>query len=205
MGVVYKILNIKTGAFYIGSTKNKRKRWNEHKNDLLKNIHHCAYLQRSYNKHGKDCFVYEILANVPEEYLRKLEQWFVDNLKPEYNSAKDVIRPLLGRKWTELEKKKVSNKHKGNTYNLGRKASDETKALMSKTRLGKKHTEESIKKMKKLRLKPILQYNINGGFIREFVSVTSAAEHVNTTRQNISKTLAGHQATSAGFIWKYKF
>lgn len=49
---VYKILNTKTGKFYIGSSKDINKRFKDHIRKLKNCVHHSAKLQNSCNKHG---------------------------------------------------------------------------------------------------------------------------------------------------------
>lgn len=84
---VYKITNIKNSKFYIGSTNNLKRREKQHFSLLKNNKNHCKILQRAYNKYGEEAFIFETLVYCPKEYLFKLEQWFVDYLKPEYNSC----------------------------------------------------------------------------------------------------------------------
>lgn len=80
------------------------------------------------------------------------------------NLLKEKLRLInTGRKHTEKSKKliresslnrsiesrkKISEFHKGNKYNLGKKASDEARKNMSNAHKGRKHTEESKNKMK---------------------------------------------------------
>ena len=204
LGFIYKITNIKTNHFYIGSTIILKKRWNEHKNDLKTNIHHSVYMQRSYNKHGKDCFTYKIISKCPQEYLVKLEQWFIDNLKPKYNMAKNANRPQLGKKLSKERKLQISEFSKNNLYNLGRKASTETKNLMSYQRKGKKLKEETIKILKNKEINAVLQYNLNGDFLNEYASIQKASETTGVPRQIISHCCRGKQNTGYKYIWKYK-
>jgi group I intron endonuclease len=82
---IYRIVNLKNGKFYIGSTNNLYRRKKDHFTLLKKGKNHCKILQRAYDKYGELNFVFEVLAYCPKEYLFKLEQWFVDNLKPQYN------------------------------------------------------------------------------------------------------------------------
>lgn len=203
-GVIYKILNIKTNQFYIGSSINFHKRKLEHKNDLKKNIHHSTYMQRSYNKYGKNNFIFEILANCPEEYLKKLEQWFVDTLKPKYNIAKDVIRPQIGKKLSKERKLQISKLHFNNTYNLGRVAKEETRNKMSKTRLGKKLSDNAKLKLMKNCVNPVLQFDKSGNLIAEYDSIQKASRATNIPRQTISQVCRGEYSFGYGYSWKYK-
>lgn len=92
---IYQILNTATGDFYIGSSKDLIRRHKQHISLLKKNVNHSKILQRAWNKYGEIHFMFKVLATCPEEYLFKLEQWFVDNLKPKYNIClKDVSVPI---------------------------------------------------------------------------------------------------------------
>ena len=49
--------------------------------------------------------------------------------------------------------------------------------------------------------KPILQYDLNGNFIKEWPSATDVGKEAN---DNICKCLKGKTKTAYGFVWKYK-
>ena len=49
--------------------------------------------------------------------------------------------------------------------------------------------------------KPILQFDLNGNFIREWPSATDVGKEV---KNNICHCLKGDYKTSCGYIWKYK-
>lgn len=84
---IYKITNVINNKFYIGSAFNLNQRFNRHKRELTLNIHSNKKLQNSVNKYGIKNFKFEILANCPKEYCIKLEQYFIDNLKPILNNS----------------------------------------------------------------------------------------------------------------------
>lgn len=90
---IYKITNLINNKFYIGSGKCIRKRFYHHKTMLKHNKHTNSYLQRSWNKYGENNFKFEILVICPKEYRIKLEQWFLDNMKPDYNICKNASCP----------------------------------------------------------------------------------------------------------------
>lgn len=52
--------------------------------------------------------------------------------------------------------------------------------------------------------KPILQLTPTGGIIKEWTSITEAANSINLHSQGISAVLHGHQSTCGGFKWCYK-
>lgn len=79
---VYKIINIANNKFYIGSSNNIYKRWNEHKNDFNKGSHHSIYLQRAWDKYGEKNFKFKIIEKCTADNQFKREQYFIDYLKP---------------------------------------------------------------------------------------------------------------------------
>lgn len=51
---------------------------------------------------------------------------------------------------------------------------------------------------------PILQYDLDGNFIREWESLTEASKCLNIFKTNISSNIRGKTKQSCGFVWKYK-
>ena len=82
---IYKITNIVTNDFYIGSSNNVKRRWAEHKKPSVwkKCPNNPMYLDMK--NYGTDKFVFEILAEVEEDKLKEKEQEFIETLKPIYN------------------------------------------------------------------------------------------------------------------------
>lgn len=156
---IYKIINLANSKFYIGSSANLCKRKSKHFRDLENNKHYNNYLQRSYNKYGKDNFVFEIIEHCIKDKIRllSLEQKYIDLLKPQYNCAPVAGSPL-GLKRTKETCKKLSDAKKGVSQKkesvdkrraklIGQKRTDEVKLQLSLLATGRKHTEETRKKM----------------------------------------------------------
>jgi group I intron endonuclease len=112
-GVIYKITNEVDGKFYIGSTNNLIKRYYTHINHIRTGKNSCVKLIRAVNKHGEDNFKFEIVCECLTEEVLKIEQEYIDNLKPHYNVAK-VAGSNLGIKRTEEVKLKKSAIQKEN-------------------------------------------------------------------------------------------
>ena len=83
---VYKITNTITGEFYIGSSKDVKRRWAAHKwSSVWKNCpNNPMYLDMQ--KYGVDKFEMQIIAEVESEELKEIEQQFIEKLKPTYNN-----------------------------------------------------------------------------------------------------------------------
>ena len=83
---VYKITNTITGDFYIGSSKDVKRRWKEHKCQSIWKKHSNNPMYLDMQKYGVDKFVFEILEEVEEDSLKETEQQFIETLKPTYNN-----------------------------------------------------------------------------------------------------------------------
>ena len=83
---VYKITNTATGDFYIGSSKNIKSRWADHKcNSTWKNYpNNPMYIDMQ--RYGVDKFSFQILEEVEIESLKETEQKFIEMMKPTYNN-----------------------------------------------------------------------------------------------------------------------
>ena len=85
---VYKITNTVTGDFYIGSSKNIKHRWIEHKCKYTWNRRQNNPMYLDMQKYGTDKFDFQILEEVEVTHLKEKEQWFIEKLKPTYNSIR---------------------------------------------------------------------------------------------------------------------
>lgn len=79
---IYKIVNKVNGKYYLGSASNLKSRWKRHLYCLIHNCHHSIHLQRSWNKHGKENFVLEVVKHVEKDLLKEEEQKYLDKLTP---------------------------------------------------------------------------------------------------------------------------
>ena len=85
---VYQITNQINGKFYIGSSVDVRKRWNNHKHYVSGSKSGlCSYIHRAIRKYGIGNFTFTVLEECApvKEVLLAREQHYLDTLKPEYN------------------------------------------------------------------------------------------------------------------------
>ncbi len=152
---IYKINNIITGDFYIGSSDNVQSRFKKHIQTLSVNRHRNAHLQNAWNKYGQDAFEFTILLLCDSENKLFYEQVFLDVLKPPYNIAQYAEAVFQGRHHTEETKCKMSEARQGKRNpNFGKPLSGEAKRHLSEINkgklngmAGKRHTEETKRKM----------------------------------------------------------
>lgn len=136
LGGIYYIKNIINNRIYIGSTSNFKKRFYQHKKLLEYNKHFNKYLQNSYNFHGKEVFIFEIIKTLPinDNELKNCEQIFLDLFWDNCNFC-----------FNSNKKSKIKNKRK---INKKRKLTNQHKDNISKSHIGKKLSEEHKNKIK---------------------------------------------------------
>ena len=105
---VYRITNIITGDFYIGSSKNVKKRWANHKCPSNWKINFNKQLYKDMEKYGVGSFELQILEEVEPEKLKKVEQQFIETLNPTYNDRK-------ASGWN-IERQKKTHRKASNNY-----------------------------------------------------------------------------------------
>lgn len=174
---------------YIGSTSNTQKcnrkthhgfykRFYDHVRNLRLQRHHSKYLQNVVNKYGIDGLVFNILEicdnTLSREKIFEREQYYINKLKPVYNSF-DTVHPQ-GRVWTQEERKKLKEKMKGKSF---------PNFVYEKAR------------------KPIYQLDMNGNLITKYISKAVAAKLLNIDPSSISNCTLGKRKSAGGFKWTY--
>lgn len=139
--LVYKISNTINDKIYIGQTcRNINQRFSEHKSIRKTEKPHCVKLVNAFHKYGKNNFVIDLIVSCEDQSTADfLERFWIttyDSIENGYN----IVEGGSVHKQSEETKKKIGLASKGR--NVGRKHSDETKALYSIQRKGKKHSKE---------------------------------------------------------------
>jgi group I intron endonuclease len=175
---IYAIINLLDGKRYIGSAANIRRRWAEHRSHLSRGTHSSPKLQNAWNKHGEENFEFKIVEYVENKLeLLSREQVWLDNAQPAYNYQKVAGRGNAGMKRGPLseehkaklsaakkgkplppeQREKLAALNKNKTPEWCRKISEskkgtvlsqEAKDNMRKAQLGRKHSQETIEKIR---------------------------------------------------------
>jgi group I intron endonuclease len=137
VAVVYLVTNKVNGKRYIGvTTQSVQGRLKEHFCHAKMNRNN-GHFYRAIRKHGVEVFEVEVLKEcISKREALETEIRLIAELKPEYNSTKGGDGQL-GRPMSALGRKKISQVHKGNKY-----------------RLGQKHTEKTIDRLKEISREP---------------------------------------------------
>lgn len=142
---IYKLFDIQTGKFYIGSSMNLRHRIYNHNYRFNKNIHSNPIMQALWNKDKSRLYI-EIqffFNEISKENLLKYEQLSLDASKVGTNPMCMNVLPIAGSHFGV--KRSPETREKLRKINLGRIVSNETKLKQRNAKIGKKQTKEHIK------------------------------------------------------------
>lgn len=177
---IYKIRNIQNNHLYIGSAENIKRRWNKHRSDLRKGIHHSSHLQNAFNKYGESNFEFSILEYCEKFELISNEQAWINKLKPEYN-----IRPTagsaLGMKHSKETRAKIGSWHKGKTI------SDEQKQKISLTSRGNNNPRANLSDIEVIEIRRLWDSG---------VSPKEISKKFNTPKSSINNIISN-------YTWKH--
>lgn len=154
------------------------------------------------------------LPSIKEETRNRLIYSHIGK-KQSLETIEKRVSKLRGIKRSPEMARKVFNARKHFTYTLitrnkmrlsklGTKQSDETKLKRSIKLTGRKASMQEIENKRKTSLcKPIIQYDLNHIFIREWTSTQCASRELNIVGTNISKVLRKQRLSAGGFTWEY--
>ena len=133
---IYKIINKVNGKYYVGSTIHFWNRRRQHQLSLLSGLHHNPHLQNSWNKYGKENFIFRVIEKVPKEKLIEVEQKYLDIAKMETNKCYNQNFLADRLVFTNEIRKKISDKLKGKivSKNTRKKISITNKKIMGEMR-----------------------------------------------------------------------
>lgn len=110
---IYKIESkLKPERVYIGSSIDVSDRWRCHLKDLRNDKHHASKLQNHFNKYGEEDLIFIIIEPCLPSFLTIREQYYIDTIKPFFNSS-PVAGSCLGVKRSEETKQNISKSKKG--------------------------------------------------------------------------------------------
>ena len=124
ISAVYQIVNRVTGEQYVGSSMNVKDRWANHKSPGLWKKYPNNKLYQAFQEYGIDKFEFLIIATAKPEYLKQVEQEFIELLNPVYNQK--------NAKGLNVERNKETRKNYYNKYKQTEKGKEVHRKSMKK-------------------------------------------------------------------------
>lgn len=205
MAFIYKITNQLNQKVYIGKTEylNPNRRWQQHKQEALKerNSHRAIY--RAIQKYGIDNFTFEVIEETQNPNDR--EMYYIQF----YNSYHNGYNETLGgdgASYLELPEQEICKYYLNNQNNL------------KKTANYFGHDQETIKKVlykfnipiselghttKLITQRAVAKLDKDTGEILEIFDSVSDAERAVNGNKHIGSVCLGKRKTANGFKWKY--
>jgi len=140
---IYKILNIQTQDFYIGSAVHFYNRKSKHIGTLRENKHRNKHLQNAFNKYGEKSFKVFLIEECTKENLQVREQYYIESLKPHYN-----IRTVVEGRWNFNHSEDTKERIKAGVskFHFEKGHSAVTKQRIANSLLGLEQSDATIKK-----------------------------------------------------------
>lgn len=215
---IYKIENLVNHKCYIGQSVNCSQRWSQHRSMLRHNNHENQHLQNAWNKYGEDNFQHEILEECLQEQLNDREKYWIDyyqsykrsngyNISMEENGS--IYNPILQfdlsgnfiKEWSRpIEAANKTNICVNTIYGcLNKKHKNAGKYIW--VRKDDYTDKNSLSWYLKDQVNQnVLQYDINGKFIKQWNTLADAVRAYGNT---VSQCCVHEVRTAYGFIWKY--
>lgn len=147
---IYQIRNTITGGRYIGQSSNMPKRIRQESAKLRYGKHHNNHLQRSWNKHGAEAFIFEPLAVIQPALLTLFEQRAFDLLNQRYgcyNQGPFLDNAQRGKKRDAEHCRKLSEAHMGKTLSVEHRRNLSKAHTGNKSHLGRQFSAEHRRKL----------------------------------------------------------
>ena len=176
---IYRIVCVKNGRYYYGSSVNIWRRWAQHCFALKRDGHRNPIVQNVWNKHGENSFRCELTEIVPVDKLFEIEDVYLKEHVGKSNCmniAKDATRPMLGRKHSEKTRRKMSEVKKG----------------VMPVNWGSTHTKQANKK----RSNALVLAHTSGARTAVYKKISESLKGKNFSsihKMNISKSLKGRK------------
>jgi group I intron endonuclease len=211
--VVYKVINKESSKVYVGiTTKSLEDRKKDH---LKKSKNGKSYaFQNAIATYGEDAFKWEQIdtAVTIDELAKKEKEYILEyNSKEEgYNSDSgggiqktvyqyDFITGKLVDKYTNLT-------NAGSVIGSNKQDLSSVCLSVNKVCKGFYWTYDYVDKfipIKDNRRKKVIQSNMQGEYIDEFVSVSEGAKLTGYNKSSIAKVCRGERKSCGGYLWKY--
>ena len=206
VGYIYLIIDLTNWKKYVGQH-------HYHLEKLDSNYHGSGHIIRQiYKKRPHTLKEVYLKTCYTQEELDEWEKYYIKLFNTLYPNGYNLTEGGNGGVPCEETRRKISNANKGKLIGkknpfYGKHHSEENKIKWSEKKKGKHISEETKKKLSKSNTngkcsKKVLQFTLDGEFIREWPSVMECSRNGYDFR-NISACCRGERKSAYGFKWMY--
>ena len=206
MGYIYKIINLINQKMYIGQTINTiEHRWKDHLDTHLNMNSKSRYciLYNAMRKYGAENFKIELVEQCDDNLLDEREQYWIRQFNSYY-----IYNHGYNMTWGGEGTLKYSDEDILKLWDSGLKSCKIAKILGANpstisARLAALKPGEARKRHINSNKKPIVQYDLDGNFIKWWDSAKSAEQELKISSGGITKCCKKERTTAFNSLWKY--
>jgi hypothetical protein len=194
---IYSLKDPETNEIrYIGKTTNINTRLKAHITRSRHNKYHSARWVQSVLKRGLRPIIELVEECTEENWIEREKHWIAY-----YRERFDLTNVLeggeggfiisrAGCKWTDEQREKNRKARLGVSVNH--------------TKEGNKNRQKGVRAYYNKNKKPVLQYDLEGKFIREWESAVDAGKELKISYSDINRACKKENLIAYGFQWRYK-
>jgi len=194
---IYSLKDPETNEIrYVGKTTNITTRLKAHITRSRHNKYHSARWVQSVIKRGFRPIIELVEECTEENWIEREKYWIAY-----YRERFDLTNVLdggeggstfgrLGKPWSDEQRKNNAIARTGLNVN--------------RTKEGNYNRKKGVRAYYDKNKKPVLQYDLDGKFIREWESAVDAGKELKISYSDINRSCKKEGYTSAGFQWQYK-
>ena len=204
MGYIYLITNFTNGKRYVGQTVNPiHYRWNKHIEEAYSGNKSNSLLHRAIIKYGASNFGISILEECADAELNEKEKNYIKQYNTYYTYDKGYNMTWGGEGVTKYSDDEILYLWNQGYRNceiarlLG--AKDTTISLRIQSLVGGNAAQARRADSRKI---SIIQYDLQGNYIKDWESASIAEKELNLSQGSISRCCNKQRTNSGNFLWK---
>lgn len=204
MGYIYKITNKINHKPYVGKTVDSiNSRWRDHIYDAFTN-HSLCLIHNAMRKYGLENFTIEELEQCSADELSEREQYWIKTLNSYFKTGYGYNMTYGGDGALKYSDEQILNLwNQGfNCHEIANILSANVGTISIRLKSLLKPKEAWLRRNERSK-KAVLQYDLNGNFIKAWDSVTEAEKGTNTSSGSISRCCKKERTMASNSLWKY--
>lgn len=204
MGYIYLITNHINGKRYVGQTVNPiHHRWKEHIEDSYNGNKSNSLLHRAIIRDGESNFGIEMVEECSNELLNDREKMYIQVYDTFYTHERGYNMTWGGEGHTTYSDEEIAYLWNQGYRNceiarlLG--AKDTTISLRIQSLVGSGAAQTRRADSRKI---SIIQYDLQGNYIKDWESASIAEKELNLSQGSISRCCNKQRTNSGNFLWK---